>query len=709
MRKYAILLMAFLLIFSGCSGGPEPALPSGRAFADAPENSAISRSHPGYVQWLERQSLLRKSHDLTAIVTGSALPWSAPSTISDHGTLLRQASVWLNINPRQTAWAGNAAFLQALSSQAILTNYAKMGIDGLLIAPLTETSLSVNLEGFFAEQGQDTVSFDISQEFGGEAAYFALEKKALELSLHLGGNLIPSATGLGPDFSLAMRGVRDYPGLYLMVMVPPNLWSALPLITQNMGHSGRELRQVALDRLAKEQIIPPFFASDLESAIIKGGWAATPEVVGVDGVNRRWVYRYSGSTLRPVLNWDDPSGAARRVLTAGIIQQAGLLHQPLVGLSIEAWWGQDTTLDPGPAPQNDSSDKALALSGEPALSALRSLSRDIRRYGAWSLLRDEFPPSYIPLLQSAGVDFVFDSILGPGLEYALLTGDTKPLTAAIDSALRQQVDHARLWRAPASGEGLNLGLIDQDPLQTLLAWEQKQAINKEENLKWVSLLGLEDKTLYAGAAGLAAMVSGLAPDRLGQPQNSPVSQQARDAHLLQIAFRAFQPGLLVLSGRDLTGATFAPSTEGVYPSQTGWSLDGVPRNLAAGGLTANSGLYPSLSAQLQDPESFCTKLQQVLKIREQTGIAAGRVLARADTSLPETVAVLSALPDGNRLLVAVNFSKRDFVTDVRFAENFFKAGGALDLLSGSGVANSSNFMRLHMPSFGFRVIHLTGN
>lgn len=700
---FLTLFLLCAVLAAGCGGAasrpPFPAV-SGAA-AGAPPASGLLRANPGYVQWLERQSLLRKAPELTAIVTGSSLPWNAPSTVADIGPLLQRADLWLDFVPARAAWEGDAPALAQMAASGLPALWAGAGVRGVHLSAAADSGAAWDAEGAFPEQGRDTVGFDFAPAVGNDELYAALEPRAAEAGLLLGGDIPPAATGLGPDFFLAVRGVRDYPGLYLMVEVPVEAWSLLPLSRQDAGNAGRPLSPRATADLARRAVIPPAFAQDLAPLPGQvGGWAATSEIVGVDGVARRWVYRYAGTPRRPVLNWDDPSGAARRVLAAGLIRQVGLLHQPLVGLSVEALWGQD----PAPA---DASGALTGGSPEPALSALRALSREVRRYGSWSLLRDRLPARLLPAVQAAGVDFAADTVLSPGLEYALLSGDTAPLQAAIDDSLAAGVDHARLWRQAVDGTPLSLAAVfPAGPAS-------RRSLPSGE---WTGILGTGPDALSATATALAAAAVGLTParaldlkNRIGMPVDSAEATDeaagVRAAHVLQIAFRALQPGLLFVSGQDLSGGLFAP--QGVDGPPPAWTPDGSNRTVTRQGLPVAVPIYPPLAAQLRDEESFASELRRLADLRRQTGVARGRLAARADMAEPAAAGVLTALPDGDYLLTAGNFSGASFVTDVHLPSGLVRRGEpGIDLVSGRGVAVDRDHLRLRMAPWQYRVVRL---
>lgn len=694
------LLLLWSALATGCGGAAVRSSPSCVPASAPPEagrdSSGLLRANPGYIQWLERQSLLRKAPELTAIVTGSSLPWNAPSTVADVGPLLERADMWLDFAPLRTAWDGDASILAQVDARNLPARWVEAGLRGLFLTAAADSGSAWDAEGAFAELGRDAVAFDFAPAVGDDQAYAALETRAAAVGMLLGGEIPPSATGLGPDFFLAVRGVRDYPGLFLMVEVPADAWPLLPLSLPDGDNAGRPLSPEATAELAGRAVIPPAFAQDVTPLPGRtGAWAATPEIVGVDGVARRWVYRYAGTPRRPVLNWDDPSGAARRVLAAGIIRQVGLLHQPLVGLSVEALWGQD------PAP-TDASGRLTGGSPEPALSALRALAREVRRYGSWSLLRDRLPARLLPVVQAAGVDFAADTVLSPALEYALISGNAAPLKTAIDASLAAGVDHARLWRQSADGAAL--------PLPS----EGTTGVPLPDD--WNALLVAPQGRLHATAPSLAAVAVGLTPDQArtlrypamdGDNADDARMEQMRNmraAHVLQLAFRALQPGLLLVSGPDLSGALFATENGDLPPA---WTPDGSNRTATRQGLPVAVQIYPSLDVQLSEEHSFASELRRLAELRRQTGVAQGRLVARVDMPHPAAAGVLTALPDGDYLLTAGNFSGTSFVTDVNFPPGLIRPDepGA-DLVSGRGVAVGRDHLRLRMAPWQYRVVRL---
>src|SRR5439155_4954041 len=70
------------------------------------------------------------------------------------------------------------------------------------------------LDGWF-----DRISIDLDPALGTKGEYARLVEAAAARKGSVAGDLVPLHTGLGPDFRLALRAYRDYPGMYTMIEV----------------------------------------------------------------------------------------------------------------------------------------------------------------------------------------------------------------------------------------------------------------------------------------------------------------------------------------------------------------------------------------------------------------------------------------------------------------------------------------------------------
>ena len=651
MKTFSVFALAVALttaLFSGCA-------PSG---ADAPRPSG--RPGPVYIQWLEEQACLRRAVSVTSVVSGSSLNWRRGSRAS---LLPEEARTWFFASPALTAWSGSGSLTEALVGEHAEARLAGLGVQGVLLADLADTGDEWAGRSPAVGLGTDGVGLSLGRLAGTEESFSRWMAALAGKGLLSGGTLLPADTGAGPDFFLSLRGVRDYPGLYAMTEISPQLWPLLPSLKKE---ETAPLAEGAVAALAAQGELPATLVQDAVSEPPRG-WAVTGPVDGVDGVKRRWAYRWHGRFDRPVLHWDDPSGAARRVMEAGLIDQIGLRHEALIGVSVGAWLGLD-----GP---NDVTGRDAAGAGlEPGLSALRDLTRNAHRYGAAVLVRDALPAPLLVPLADSGADFFFDSVLFPALEQSLLTGEARYARESLRRARAAGVDQRRLWRmAP---EGL------PRPGNARLA-----ALMPEG---WASLLTPSpDASLRINAPTLAAAACGLAP---GARPNSDDAPAVRDAHALLLAARAFLPGLFMLSGTDLDGSL--PEGHDWPGTPPLWQPNGSPSSRR--GLPSGYPLYRRAPGCAMDD-----LIRSMLAARASCGIASGEFLDAPDCEDPGVLTLVSALPGGEALAFFGNVSRQSATFSPRFSR-WAQASERRDLLSGSAVPEK----RMTLPPHAWRAVLL---
>ena len=652
MKRLSVRLLPALLpllLLLSCMAKPTPSL----------EERPL-RPGPAYIQWLEEQACLRKAPELTAIVSGSSLSWRQGS----HASLLPDdARVWFRLSPALTAWSGRDSFFVALGRSGVAGSLRGLGVHGLFLTGCADTGDDWAGRSPARHLGEDGTNLSFGRTAGTREDYDRLLSALSGAGLLAGGTLLPAHTGMGADFSLAVRAVRDYPGLYAMTEVPQEAWPLLPSLKEN---DTAALSAEASAALRARGELPPPLVQDT-GCLSSLGWAATGPVAGVDGVKRRWLYRWFEAPDRPVLYWDDPSGAAQRVLNASLIQQVGLNHQALVGLSAAAWLGLDV-LSPG---GNGTPEETL----EPGLSAVRALARNAHRYGAAVLLLDELPMDHLALMKRAGVDFAFDSVLSPALERSLLAEDAAALCRSLRRSLRLNVSHASLWRSTADG-------LPRPSLAPLLPLMPEG---------WPELLlrpGDSADGIRVNAPTLAAMVCGLTPGaRPGTEELSAV----KNAHLLQLAARIFLPGLLMLSGSDLDGGL--PQGKDWPGTPPLWRLDSLPSSRR--GLPSGLALYRLPGNDIKDA------LERMLAARQACGIATGELTAVPSCEKSSVFITVSSLPGGGSLAFFGNVSRHA----VSFSPAFSLWASAIsrtDALSGAAVRAEN----MTLPPWGWQAVLL---
>lgn len=703
--------------------------------------------------------MLAATPTYSRLVSGTELLWRLPADSSENriATLLEAADTWLFVYPPSLLTENHRTVMAELQSGTTLRQLKMLGFGGVYTAPTAESSALWT--GDTGEAGgespavpagdgrveapngtsyaEEATSLGFAPHMGTEKHYSDLAKAAGLEQMQLGAGLVPAAVGIGPDFLLAARHVRDYPGSMMMVEVPKEYWHVLPFapalpkpagvvpsssLSASNGPKTRSTKahanpispppaprawaatalrgphQAALDTLVAKNIVPTALVRDSLPWATPSGWAATPLIEGIDGVERRFVYRYHGNVNSPVLQWDDPSRNAQRIMSASTIRTIGSQQQTLGGLYPEAWAGLDVAQATAPPATFVGSPVP-----EPAAAALRDLSREIRRYGGWSMQADVFPPSLTSAILSTGVDFTLDTITSPTAEYALLTGDTQPLKEALKASLNAGVDHRRLVRTLPHYKGLDLR-----PLYDTSSTYGRTAATKLHTWLHTDIakawLGPPEATqqparISATAATLAAMAAGYSPAEATRPENA-AAIQAR--HMLLTALRAGLPGLLLLSGADITGALNVPaanSTKGNTSVQGTSPLGGWGFSPAAqAGIVTRAGLarapsvYGAIQAQAAQPDSYGQQLATLLAQRRQWGLAQAQLLALPSTRYPSTVAVLLQLVDGSHTLTVANFSAHARNENIP--------------ITAGKHSQKDQYMRLELDPWQCRLIHI---
>ena len=148
------------------------------------------------------------------------------------------------------------------------------------------------------------------------------------------------------------------------------------------------------------------------------------------------------------------------------------------------------------------------------------------------------------------------------------------------------------------------------------------------------------------------------------------SERIKFAHLLLAMFNALQPGVFALSGWDLAGMlTIDPDTVSdlIKDGDTRWinrgshDLIGVDetRRTRWGRLPSGRSLYGTLPDQLQDPDSFASRLSRILEVRRRYEIHLAEQLDVPAVSHRAMLVLIHLLPSGQQHVLALNFSGED--------------------------------------------------
>jgi trehalose synthase len=655
------------------------------------------------VAWLEERSMLRQAAEVSRGVSGSGVQWRHPYGSPQPRKAVQYASVWLLDYPGSVIPKPGQSVLATWGDPRLWDTLRALGIDLLHTGPLNRaggvrgTEYTPTLDGWF-----DRVSLDLDPGLGSEAEYARMVQVAGERKAFIAGDLVPLHTGLGPDFYLALRGYKDYPGMYTMAEVAKEDWTLLPEVKGpwDVAH----IPKPAAEQLAKKGYIPGLINSNDADPKAKewSGWSASGEVVGVDGKARRWVYLHYFKPMQPTLNWLDPSYAARRAIAGDVVRTVLKRQTRVVRLDAVPFLG----IEPKPGTTETVHFKhPLSVVGTNDTAML------VRKLGGWSFHELNVPLEDLAKFTENGPDLSYDFVTRAQILHALLTGDA----GALRLAFRWMLD------ARAQPVGFVHDLQNHDEITyQLVEPEHRKDQPLEVNGKKVTGKGLKEDMLaamrsrVAGEAapynrlyrperdGVATTFPGFVAPALGiDPYKATPEQvkQVAHGHLLLAAANALQPGVFSLSAWDLVGALPVAGEEidkrardGDYRWHNRGGVDLLGANPAAGasafGLPRAKALYGPLPDQLKDPESFASQLKALLAARRKYKVAEGELLAVPEPKAVGLCVLVLKLPDHPVAVTALNFGREDAEADIELPGLEVPAGEWTDIRTGQAAGTA---------------------
>jgi hypothetical protein len=326
-----------------------------------------------------------------------------------------------------------------------------------------------------------------------------------------------------------------------------------------------------------------------------------------------------------------------------------------------------------------------------------------------------------------------DGVTSPAAEHALLSGDVSLLRFMLDEALRSGLDFRRLAHYSAGHEGISYKLPHLQYLRGSRELVGRRAVQADDLYRRVlaqaqqprtprpgripgqplsysieSVAGssgtpgamgtpqamaerelmepdFENNILYQTPVGLAAAALGLPPD--GDLAESDKAE-IRKGHSLLVTFKVMQPGLLMLSGQDLVGAmplnwTHIYDTEkewkkplatlGTYPLQSG-TRSVMVNSL---GLPQARNIYGPVDEQTFRPDSFLLWLGELVKLREELGLAGGHLAGRLTGDDPNLICLVTEVPERDLFVIALYNFTRQPISDTLRPEQIRKLEAAV--------------------------------
>lgn len=174
--------------------------------------SLLPRADPGYLQWLERQSMLGSTQELTGQVSGTDLIWRNSASARRVPLLLTAAPNWFDVNPHSLG-AGQPA-LRALAQPGVDAFWAQAGFGGLFLAPLGEKGdiwsahAASALPDAASEAGDNVTALRPDPSLGTGEDFSRLTAKLDQAQMQMGGELPPRQRGWGRILFFRRAGPR---------------------------------------------------------------------------------------------------------------------------------------------------------------------------------------------------------------------------------------------------------------------------------------------------------------------------------------------------------------------------------------------------------------------------------------------------------------------------------------------------------------------
>jgi trehalose synthase len=654
-----------------------------------------------YVSWLQQQSMLADASRISGRFSGIADVWQSPFATPNPTAVMAKSSVWFTAYPISMIPKPGHSFLGTLGDENLWDVFAAIGINAVHTGPLKRAGgvfgreLTPSVDGHF-----DRISTQIDEVFGSEVEF----RRLCEVAAAHGGividDIVPGHTGKGPDFRLAEMKVGDYPGIYHMVEIPAEDWYLLPDVPP--GKDSVNLDREAEDRLQRAGYIVGRLQRVIfqDPGIKDTNWSATAPVTGPDGVQRRWVYLHYFKDGQPTINWLDPTFAGMRLVIGDALHSLGHLGAGALRLDANGFLGVERSADgDGPAWSE----------GHPLSEAANQLIASmVRKVGGFTFQELNLSIDDIQTTSERGADLSYDFVNRPAYAHALATGDTEFLRLTLNAALRHGLQPIRLVHALQNHDEMTYELV-----HFAIAHKDDSFRFRGSELTGGELafkIRTELIERLAGEAapynaifttnGIASTIATIIAAALGYTDLTNLSaaqiEKIKQAHLLLAMFNAWQPGVFALSGWDLCGMLTLERSKVsrlLASGDTRWIhraaydlMDYQPEATESPSkMPRGTSLYGSLPQQLQDPNSFASRLRDILAVRTRYGIA-GAVQADVPEVADKAMLVMvHFLDNSHRQVTVLNFSNRSIAGRVT-SEHLAPGAAVIDMCTDQVIA-----------------------
>ncbi|MDF2825260.1 MAG: trehalose synthase [Mycobacterium sp.] len=664
------------------------------------QDGSPTGDNPAYVSWLLSQSMLADANEISQQFSGQGSMWQNPYATPSPRGAVETASVWFTAYPLSLITRSNESFLKAMADEEMWKAFSEIGIEGVHTGPVKKAGgiwgweQTPSVDGHF-----DRISTQIDPAFGTEEEFRQMCGTANWYGGTIIDDIVPGHTGKGADFRLAEMKYADYPGIYHMVEIDPRDWEHLPEVPSgvdsvNIDADTEEWLDKAGYIIGRLQRVI-FYAEGVKET----NWSATRPVVGIDGVERRWVYLHYFKDGQPSINWLDPSFAGMRLVIGDALHSLADLGTGGLRLDANGFLGAEKTA---------AEDSTAWSEGHPLSEAANHLIASmVRKVGGFTFQELNLTIDDIREIGEAGADLSYDFITRPAYHHALATADTEFLRLTMRTTLELGVDPASLVHALQNHDELTYELLHwsnghRDDLFTYrgseLTGEELGASVRADLTEHLTGENAPYNLVFT-TNGIACTTSTVIAATLGVTDLDQIDDidRIRRAHLLLAMFNALQPGVFALSGWDMCGMLTLPTSKIsalLQGGDTRWinraahDLMGVnpEATQSSAGMPRGRSLYGSIPEQLADDTSFLRQLQAILKVRSHYGVATSRQIDIPEVSHRGMLVLVHELADEGRFqLTVLNFANEEVAGTVR-SDTLPPGSTVSDMFTGKQIA-----------------------
>ncbi|MCX6491271.1 MAG: maltose alpha-D-glucosyltransferase [Rhodococcus sp.] len=671
---------------------PKPLRPSvrraNRSSGPTPDSEPVA-SNPEYVDWLTEQSMLRDAKLIAEQLSGKGSMWQNPYADPDPRAAVERAPVWFTAYPISVINAPQTSFLSTLGDEKLWQAFSEIGVTAVHTGPVKVAGgihgwrPTPSVDGHF-----DRIGMQIDPAFGSEEEFRRLCVVASAYDGIVIDDIVPGHTGKGADFRLAEMAVADYPGIYHMVEIEPQDWHLLPRV--RAGADSQNIDAEAEANLARAGYIIGQLQRVIfyELGVKETNWSATPPVVGIDGVERRWVYLHYFKAGQPSINWLDPSFAGMRlVLGAGALR-----------LDANGFLGVERRAE-GPGWSE----------GHPLSEAANHLIASVvRKMGGFTFQELNLTIDDIKAMGTNGADLSYDFINRPAYQHALVMGNTEFLRLTMTLARDHGVDTASLVHALQNHDEMTFELIHFATLhaedefayggESVKGCDLGDRIRGELTDRLTGRWAPYNRTFTTN--GIACTTASVITASLGIRDLDRMDEQdietVKRAHLLLAMYNALQPGVFALSGWDLLGILPIAADEVedlIKEGDTRWLNRGAHDLMgyfpdavrSESGIPRGRSLYGSLPEQLADPQSFARQLARIIELRNKYGIATAQQIDIPTVSHKSLLVMVHELGQGTIQATVLNFSSDEISATIQ-SKHLVPGTCAIDVFDDNEIA-----------------------